>query len=372
MEMLYRTWAQIDLAALAHNFNVIRQHCSQKIYAVIKADAYGHGAVEVARTLEKAGTDGFAVSNIAEAQELRRSGIGLPILILGYTPAECAGALAEGDIAQCVYSLEYAQSLEAAAQKLGKKLQVNLKLDTGMGRIGFDCRSENTPGLEEAKQVLKMENLDCQGVFMHFATADMPQQQAFVQQQYERFSSAVAQLEQTGHRFALRHCCNSAAIETLETEKFDAVRAGIILYGLAPSDALQGKLPLKSVMSLYSVVSMVKTVETGESVSYGRTWLADKPRKIATVTAGYADGVPRLLSGRGWVLIHGKKAPIVGRVCMDQFCVDVTDIPEAKLGDRVTVFGPGLPVDQVARWAETISYEIVCGVSKRVPRKYTE
>ncbi len=372
MEMLYRTWAQIDLAALEHNFHVIRQHCPQKIYAVIKADAYGHGAVEAARTLAAAGADGFAVSNIAEAQELRSAGICLPVLILGYTPAECVSALAEGDISQCVYSLEYAALMNEAAEKLGKKLQVHLKLDTGMGRIGFDCRSENGEGIGQAKQVLGMEKLDCQGIFMHFATADMPQEQEFVQQQYERFSSTVKQLEQTGHRFAVKHCCNSAAIETLKAEKFDAVRAGIILYGLAPSEELQGKLPLKSVMSLYSVVSMVKTVEAGESVSYGRTWRAEGERKIATVTAGYADGVPRLLSGRGWVLLHGKKAPIVGRVCMDQFCVDVTEIPEAKMGDRVTIFGEGLPVEQVARWAETISYEIVCGVSKRVPRKYTE
>ena len=364
---LYRTWAEIDLAALAGNFAAIEKRCAQKIYAVIKADAYGHGAVETARVLEQCGAYGFAVSNISEAQQLRQAGINAPLLILGYTPAEYAPALAEYDIEQCVYSLEYARQLSRAAQK---PLRVHLKLDTGMGRIGFDCRSETAPGIMEAKQVLSVEGMDACGVFMHFAAADDPAEEGFTKEQYRRFYEAVAALEADGHRFRIKHCRNSAAIMTMPEEQTDAVRAGIILYGLKPDAAMTLPEEFRPVMSLYSRVSMVKTVAAGESVSYGRTYKAGSPRIIATVSAGYADGVPRLLSGRGSVLINGQPAPIVGRVCMDQFCVDVTEIEGVAIGDKVTIFGPGLPVEEVAANAETINYEVVCGISKRVPRIY--
>ena len=373
MEYLRRTWASIDLQALIDNYRTVRKSVDRNIYAVVKADAYGHGAPEVALALEKEGVFGFAVSNLMEAQELRKAGIRSPILILGYTPPEYAIALAKDGIAQSVYSLEYAQALNAQAQADQVTVTAHLKLDTGMGRIGLDLRSDDAAGLNEARQILQLRHLDHQGVFTHFSVADSsaPEDIAFTRQQYRRFLDAVAVLESEGHSFRLKHCCNSAAGIALDADKGDAVRAGISLYGLAPSEDVPFGSGYQPVMSLYSAVSMVKTVEENEPVSYGRTYTTPCPRRIATVSAGYADGVPRLLSGRGCVLIHGQRAPIVGRVCMDQFCVDVTDIENVVRGDKVTIFGPGLPVEEVAAAAQTIHYEIICGISKRVPRIYT-
>ena len=367
MDDLHRTWAEIDLDALAGNFAAIKTRCDKKMYAVVKADAYGHGAVEVAQTLQRCGAYGFAVSNITEAAQLRQAGISSPILILGYTPVQCAPALSKYNIEQCVYSVEYALALSQAATD---KICVHLKLDTGMGRIGFDCRTEDALGLAGAKQVLSMNNLDATGVFMHFSVADTPSQKDFTENQYRLFLSAVKALEATGHTFAIRHCLNSAATLTFSAPETDAARAGIILYGLTPSADMVLPKDFKPVMSLYSTVSMVKAIESDTSVSYGRTYKAPSARTIATVSAGYADGLPRLLSNQGYVLLHGKKAPIIGRVCMDQFCVDVTDIDNVKMGDTVTIFGPGLSVDEVAQIAQTINYEVVCGIAQRVPRVY--
>ena len=368
MEKMSRTWAQIDMDALAGNFRTIRNSCSQKIYAVIKADAYGHGAVAFAKALSKAGADRFAVATLEEAAELRENGITEPILILGYTPPEEAEELVRLNVMQCIYSLDYARALNDRVKN--GRIQGHLKLDTGMGRIGFDCRSEAAPGLGEAKQALLLENLDMVGVFMHFAVADTPAEEEFTQKQYCQFLRAVAELEKTGHRFAEKHCRNSAGTLRINEEETDAVRAGIILYGLIPSTDMTLPEGFRPVMSLYSRVSFVKTIAAGESVTYGRTYVAPETRKIATVSAGYADGVPRLISNRGSVLIRGQRAPIVGRVCMDQFCVDVTDIDGVEMGDVVTIFGPGLPVEEVAAAAQTINYEVVCGISKRVPRIY--
>lgn len=368
MENRGRTWAQIDMDALAGNFRTIRESCTQKIYAVVKADAYGHGAVPVARALDALGADGFAVATAEEAIELRQNGIPKPILVLGFTPPELAEALWQFDVTQCVYSLEYARALNKNAKN--GKVKGHLKLDTGMGRIGFDCRSEEMPGITDAKAVLELENLEISGVFAHFAVADTPGEEAFTRQQYSRFQKAVALLESEGYRFAEKHCRNSAGALLFSEENTDAVRAGIVLYGLTPSGNMTLPEEFRPVMSLYSRVSMVKTVAEGESISYGRTYVAPGKRRIATVAAGYGDGVPRLLSNRGSVLIRGKRAKIVGRVCMDQFCVDVTDIEGVEMGDVVTVFGPGLPVEEVAAAAETINYEVVCGISKRVPRIY--
>lgn len=371
VNFLRRTWAEIDIKNLTENLSAVQAASNRKVYAVIKADAYGHGAVPVASALRKAGAAGFAVSNLAEAEELRKAGIEEPILILGYTPTDCAGRLVRGRIAQCVYSAEYAKLLNDQARKAGVMVTAHLKLDTGMGRIGFNFRSDAGCDLDGAKEVLALENLNTVGVFMHFAVADSvdPVHVEFTKQQHTRFWNAVAELEK-GHTFQVRHCCNSAATLFLPEEKGDAVRAGIILYGLTPSDEVTIPDSIRPVMSLYSVVSMIKTIEQDQSVSYGRTYVAPGHRRIATVCAGYADGVPRLLSGKGNVLIRGKRAPIVGRVCMDQFCVDVTDIPDVAMGDKVTIFGPGLSVEEVAAAAQTINYEIICGITKRVPRVY--
>ncbi len=367
MEFLHRTWAEIDLDALENNFRAIQKCCQKSVYAVVKADAYGHGAIEIATRLEKL-TDGFAVSNIEEALVLRKAGIQKPVLILGYTPPECAEILCCNSFTQCVYDLGYAQALNAQAKN---PVSVHLKLDTGMGRIGFDCRSDDLPGIDEAKQVLTMGNLRAEGVFAHFAVADVPAQQDFTQQQYARFVAAVEALEATGHRFLVKHCGNSAALLTLPMEETQVVRAGIVLYGLSPSEEVAIPKEIQPVMSLHSVVSMVKTVEAGQSVSYGRTYVTPGARRIATVSAGYADGVPRELSNQGSVLLRGKRAPIVGRICMDQFCVDVTHIPDAQMGDTVTIFGKEISVEEVAKNAKTIAYDVVCGISKRVTRVYS-
>lgn len=369
MSFLRRAWAEIDVQAIVNNYRIVKEYTHKPVYAVVKADAYGHGASVVAPALERAGADGFAVSNIEEAEELRECGLRAPVLILGYTPAECVDRLVSGDIAQCVYSLEYARSIDNCARDRNLRPKVHLKVDTGMGRIGFDSTTES--GMSEMTEVLGMASLDCEGIFTHFACADSTDasDEEFFALQHKRFFDIKSALENsTGHSFRYVHCANSAASLTLTEDKGDIMRAGIILYGLAPSDEVDLLEGMHSAMSFYSVVSMVKRVEAGSSISYGRTYTASEPRVIATVSAGYADGVPRLLSNKGEVIIRGKRARIVGRVCMDQFCVDVTDIEGVSMGDRVTIFGEGLSADEVARHAETINYEIICGVSKRTKR----
>ncbi len=373
MDFLCRTWAEIDIKAVIDNCRRVKEICGKDVYAVVKADGYGHGAVKVALALcEAKAVLGFAVSNIIEAEELREAGIDSPILILGYTPVEVAKKLADLDVAQCVFSLEYAQALSDKAVKHGFELKCHLKLDTGMGRIGFDCRDASLTELEKAKKAVELKGLNFEGVFTHFAVADgiAQDERDFTKQQYERFLSAVNLLEQGGMNFKYKHCGNSAATLSLNMPETNCVRAGIVLYGLTPDVEFPFSECFKPAMSLYSVVSEVKTVKKGETVAYGRTYVAPNERKIATVSAGYADGVPRLLSNKGKVIINGKEALIVGRICMDQFCVDVTDIDNVKPGDKVTIFGKGLPVEYVAELAETINYEIVCGISKRVPRTY--
>ncbi len=371
MEYIGNTWAEVDLSALKHNFSLVRDGfaAGRQIFSIVKTDAYGHGGVPVAKALQDAGSDGFSVSSVVEAQELRQGGIDKPILILGYTPAECAGILAQEDVHQCVFSLDYAQALSAEAVKQQITVKVHLKLDTGMGRLGFDCRTDAEPGLDAAKAVLQLPGLEVVGVYMHFATADGTEEAEldFAQAQADRFRNAV---EALNHPFRYIHCCNSAAT-LCKPAMGNTIRPGIVLYGLSP---LERPLPegFQPVMSVYSTVSQVKTIGQQESVSYGRTYVAPEPRRIATICAGYGDGVPRLLSGKGHVLIRGQRAPIVGRVCMDHLCVDVTEIEGVQTGDVATIFGPGLPVEEVAAQAQTLHYEILCGITKRVPRVYKE
>lgn len=371
-DFLRRTWTEIDINAILNNFRTIKTTCNKKVFAVVKADAYGHGAKEVAIALKENGVDAFAVSNIVEAEELRAAGITLPILILGYTPVELADRLAKSDIAQCVFCKEYAENLNQSAESIGVQLNVHIKLDTGMGRIGFDCRTDELKGLDDIKDVLKLSNLTAEGIFTHFAVADSltGDDKTFTREQEQRFQKTVSLLEHDGHTFKVRHCENSAATLSKLADSVDAVRAGIILYGLTPDPEFPLPEEFKSAMSLYSVVSQVKMLDAEQTVSYGRKYKSVSKRKIATVSAGYADGVPRLLSNKGYVMIDGKRAPIVGTVCMDQFCVDVTDIDNVKEGDTVTIFGNGIAVEEVAKNAQTINYEIVCGISKRVPKVY--
>ena len=376
MDFLPRTWAEIDIDCLKHNYDIIRALVGNdvKYYAVVKADAYGHGAKFVVPEMEKFGADGFAVSNIQEALQLRKLGIKIDILILGYTPPELAQILCENNIAQTVFDIDYATALSEYASSCGKTVNIHIKIDTGMGRIGFVHRDKSDDtALCDILKTCKLPNIHAVGAFMHFASSDKDGDEngEFTQLQFELFTDLLDKLKSNGVEFNIRHCCNSAATLTLPQYHLDAVRPGIIMYGMHPSKQVSDIADLKTAMKLKSVVSMIKTVHKGDSVSYGRTFIADKDKVIATIPVGYADGYPRSLSNRGYVLINGKKANIVGRVCMDQMVVDVTDIPDVKSGSEVILFGDEkLTIDDFASLCGTINYETVCVVGKRVPRVY--
>lgn len=371
MEFLKRTWAEIDISALKHNFEILKNACaSSKITAVVKANAYGHCDSIVAPALQEAGCDLFAVSNIEEAIHLRSIGISKPILILGYTPTHLASELSKYDISQCVFSSDYAKSLSGFSTEQNVKVKIHIKLDTGMGRIGFDCRSDELKEIDKAIASAKLEGFELEGIFTHFAFSDRSESEedGFTDEQYSRFERAVGLFKAEGLSPLFCHCRNSAAMLRDDDKKLDLSRAGICLYGLTPSTALTLKEDFIPVMTMKSVVSMVKRIHKGDTVSYGRTFKAEKDMTVATVSAGYADGYPRLLSNKGYALINGKKANILGRVCMDQFVVDVSDIADVTPDTEVILFGKDLPVEEIAELCGTINYEIVCGVSPRVPR----
>lgn len=371
MDFLHRTWAEIDIDALIHNFEIIKSKSAQsRIMAVVKADAYGHSVRHIAPELERRGADAFAVSNIEEAITLRGCGITKPILILGYTPVDMAGQLYFNDITQCVYSTEYAEALSSACLRDGVKVRIHIKLDTGMGRLGFDCRDSSLSGVKEAIRCAGLAGFQLEGIFTHFAVSDRTPhtEDGFTAAQYERFRLACRRFEDAGIKPRICHCCNSAAFCLDGDKHIDMSRPGIILYGLTPSADLELKEDFIPVMTVKSAVSMVKTVKKGDTVSYGRTFTAERDMKIATVSAGYADGYPRALSNKGCVIINGRRAPIIGRVCMDQMCVDVSGIDNVSQGAEVILFGRELPVEELAEIAGTINYEIVCGISPRVPR----
>lgn len=374
MDFFKRCWVEIDLDRIAHNYRIIRELIGdKKMISVVKADAYGHGVEFVAKKLDEMGTDMFAVSNMEEAQQLWRGDIEKPVLILGYTPPEYAQRLSDLRIRQAVFSADYAQRLSDAAVASGKDVYIHIKLDTGMHRIGFDAYSEE--GIAEAAAACRLPGLIPEGVFTHFASADRDGDSdgSYTRGQYERFVSAVDKIEQTGVKFGIKHCCNSASIFTQRDMHLDGTRPGIILYGLMPSDMLEnpGFLP---VMEFKSVISMIKPLKAGMDISYGRTFTAKKDMTVATVAVGYADGYQRKLAEDGYVLLHGKRAKIIGRVCMDQMMIDVTDIPQAAVGDTVTLFGRDgdeeITADDIARRLGTINYELVCIIGKRVTRVF--
>ncbi len=371
MDFLHRTWAEIDTRALVHNLNIFKNKLgSKKLMAVVKANAYGHSAKDLCPIIDQNGADWFAVSNIDEAIALREYGIKKPILILGYTPVDMVQDLKNYDLSQCVYSLEYAEKLSALCVFYGIQIKAHIKLDTGMSRLGFDCRNDGLNGLAEALESAKFDGIKCEGVFTHFAVSDRNEadDDGFTDEQYGRFIKACDKFKESGFNDILFHCCNSAAAINDCDKHLSMVRIGISLYGLSPSSSLKIADDLIPVLTVKSVVSMVKEIGVGDTVNYGRTFKADKPMKIATVTAGYADGYPRLLSNQGYVYINGSRADIIGRICMDQMCVDVTDIPDVKMGDEVLLFGKELKVDALADLCGTINYEIICGISPRVPR----
>lgn len=374
-----RTWAEVNLDAVSHNFQIIRAQLKPEtlVCCVIKADAYGHGAEVLAKEYECLGADWFAVSNLEEAMQLRNTGLKLPILILGYTPPEFAAKLSELNIAQAVISSEYAEKLSAEAVKADVTVRAHIKLDTGMTRIGFlyqnrgrDCRS-----IGEMERACGLPGLNVEGIFTHFAVADEGNDgRAYTLMQYDNFMHAISLLERRGVTFQIRHCSNSAAIFDYPEMQLDMVRPGIVLYGLMPSPQMKHKINLIPVLELKSIVSLVKTVESQTCVSYGRRFVTKRRTKIATVPIGYADGYPRHLYIRGSMLVRGCKAKIIGRVCMDQLMLNVTSVPEVQEGDIVTAIGRDgqsiITADELASHNHTINYELVCMISKRVPRIY--
>lgn len=377
-------WAEIDLDALRHNFRITRQQAGGlPLCAVVKADAYGHGAVRCAQAFAEEGAAWLAVSRLTEALELRRAGQKLPILILGRTEPQYARVLAQYQITQCCYSLAYARALSQEAQKAGVKVQIHLKADTGMGRIGFALRTDFDAAVREMAEAASLSGLEMTGLFQHFAAADEAGEdsEAYTAGQHALFVRAFEALRAAGREPALVHCDNSAG--TLLHPDWPAGlprercmgRPGIILYGYPPSAEVACP-DLRPVMTLKTVVSMVKELQPGQSVSYGRRFTAQTPTLAATLCAGYADGYPRLLSeGKGVVDLHGQPCPVLGRVCMDQMLVDVTNVPHVADGDEAILWGgsgAGDTAETIAQKTGTISYEVLCGVARRVPRVYLE
>ena len=351
----------------------------QKLMGIVKADAYGHGDGFVARRLQESGYDYLGVSNIEEAISLCNEGITKPILILGYTPVNTANLMGKYDFIQTVISMEYAVALQAEAEKAGVTIQIYIKLDTGMSRVGFVMDDEHfATSIADIIEVSKMPNLKIAGIFTHNAVADAYQgdNPAFTQRQYDRFIKTTETLTEAGVDVGLRHVANSATTIAYAEKHLDMCRTGIITYGMLPSGECAGMIDLTPLMTLKTSVAMVKTVREGDQLSYGRTYTAPGDRVIATVPVGYADGYSRALSNRARVLVNGKFAPVVGRVCMDQMMIDVTGIEDVKMGDEVVLFGRQgdavLPVEEIADLLGTINYEITCVVTKRVPRVYMQ
>jgi len=371
IKQLKRTWAEIDLDALKQNYKNIRSLIAPatKIMAVVKADAYGHGDVRIAHVLERQGADWFAVSSISEAIRLRDSGVEKPILILGYTPISRAYQLHELQVTQTVYSPDYAQSLSDALQGVGE-IDIHIKVDSGMSRLGFFGED----AADQIAQAVSLPNLHADGIFTHFTCADEFDEDsiAFTKSQYEFFADVVQKLEQKGITFSLRHCCNSAATLCYPEFHMDMVRPGIIMYGIDPT----GKSPIEltPVMRFKSVVGMVKQKGAGSVLSYGNTYTLQKDTTVATVPIGYADGYHRALSNKGYLCHAGVKLPIIGRICMDQLMVDATGA-DLKIGDELVVFGTkedGVTASDLAALCDTIPYELICVLGKRVQRVYVQ
>lgn len=366
---LDNTWVEIDLDAIAHNFDAVRAKAGVPVMAVIKADAYGHGAVEVGRLLQDRCAF-FGVSSIWEALELRRAGLTIPILILGYTPVDAFPAAVREGIRPAIFRCEDALALSEAAREAGGTAPFHFALDTGMSRIGFQVTEESA---DLCARIAALPGLRAEGLFSHFATADSTDLTRS-RRQAEQFDAFDAMLKARGVHVPIRHLDNSAGLMNFPI-RYEMVRSGIVTYGLYPSDEVpRDALELKPAMQWFSRVSHVKTLEPGREISYGGTFVTTRPTVVATVPVGYADGYRRNLSGRFHVLIRGRKAPILGRICMDQMMVDVTGIPGVCPGDRVTLMGRDGPeaisVEQIAARADSFNYEFVCGVSRRVPRVY--
>lgn len=372
-----RTWLEINTDALRWNYTRISEKLSPgvKMTAVVKADAYGHGVEHVVETLVDCGCEWFAVSNLEEALQVKSVAPEGGVLILGYTPPEYALTLAANGISQAVFNSEYAEKLADEAKKAGVCVNIHIKADTGMSRLGFVYHDseEDAGAVGEIAAVCRLEGLYPEGIFTHFAVADEADGEVFTRLQYDLFKGLTVLLEKQDITFEVRHCCNSAATVLYPEMQLDMVRPGVILYGLSPSGIVDEAISLKPVMKMKTVISMVKEIPANTPVSYGGVFVSDKKMKIATVPVGYADGLPRALSPYATMTINGKKARVVGRICMDQCMLDVTDFDEVHEGDSVTVFGGNsMSVDYIAEKCGVINYEIICGINKRVPRVFKD
>ena len=370
-----RAWAEVDLDAICHNMDHMKANIAEKtqMIAVIKADGYGHGSVPLAQVMEPLPyLYGFATATFEEAAILRKSGVKKPILILGYTFPYCCREMIRQEIRPALFRPDSARELSQAAVSLGKEAKVHIKVDTGMSRIGI--RPDDS-GIGMIRQVMELPGICIEGIFTHFAKADETDKSAAIAQ-YETFRTFVERVErELGLLIPLRHCSNSAGIIRLPQASMDLVRAGIALYGLWPSDEVEKDIvSLEPALSFRSHIVYVKELEAGRQISYGGTYTTAERMRVATVPVGYADGYPRGLSGKGYVLLHGRRAQILGRICMDQMMVDVSEIPEAAEGDVVTLLGADgderITAEYLGGLSGRFNYELVCGISKRIPRVY--
>ena len=370
-----RTWAEVDLDALVHNVEQVRNIVGKKvdICAVVKADGYGHGVVAVTRTLLESGVNYLAVSMVDEALQLRKFGFNVPILVLNHTDINRVNEMIENDISQTIYSYQMAKAVSDEAVKLGKNVKVHLKIDTGMTRVGFMA---GYSAVSEITEIAKLSNLIIEGAFSHFAVAD-ENQDDYTEMQFEKYMTVCNELQRIGISIPIKHVANSASTMRFKHMHLDMVRPGIILYGLNPSIYCEelGVMDLKPVMQVKSRIVHIKTVPQDVSISYGRTYTTDKERVIATIPIGYADGYMRVLSNKASVLVNGQRAKVVGNICMDQCMIDITDLEgDINIGDEVVIIGSQrdekITADELAQIAGTIGYEIVCSVGKRIPRFY--
>ena len=377
LESYQRVWAEVDLDAIWENMVHMKENIAEntKILAVIKTDGYGHGGVPIAKMLEQLDfMFGYAAATYEEAHVLREAGVKKPILILGYTFPYCYEELIREEIRPAVYRRDTVEELATAAAKVGKKAKVHIKVDTGMGRIGITPDEE---GLEFVRFLIEHPELEVEGIFTHFAKSDETDKTS-ANHQLELFQNFIDKIQtELGITIPVKHCSNSAAILEMPQANMDMVRAGITTYGLYPSEEVSKDIvPLRAAMSLYSHIVYCKTIHAGQSVSYGGLFTATKDTRVATIPVGYGDGYPRSLSGKGYVLIHGKKAPILGRVCMDQFMVDISEIPEAMEGDKVTLLGMDgterITAEELGELSGRFNYEFVCDLGKRIPRVYIQ
>lgn len=377
---MQRAWAEVNLDAIEHNVREIKKLLKPetRLMGVVKADAYGHGFAETAETILESGADELAVACIDEAIQLRESGFTVPVLILGNASSNIAADLIKYDIMPCVFCREFAADLSKEAVRQGKDAKIHIKVDTGMSRIGFlfdDCETDKAQAVDDILWISKLPNIKIEGIFTHFAAAD-ESDPSYTYMQFNRFCELTGRLEKLGVHIPTKHVCNSAAIMQFPEMHLDMVRAGVIMYGMYPSDEVDRSklLSLMPAMQFKTRVIHVKEVGKDTCVSYGRTYKTAAPAKIATIAVGYADGYSRLLSGKAEVIVDGKKVKQIGRICMDQCMIDVTGVNNINVGDEVTLFGSDggteLPIESIAGNMGTINYEISCIVGKRIPRIY--